>query len=221
MKRKICMLLAVLTLMLTVSCGGCSSCDSCLGPPPELEQVYDRMVELIEASKEVNTYLYGVGLPVYEQGGVYAEYNHLYDDNEESSYEMVTEYAKFFSEGQMKEAAEAVYSKECLEPFYKAAFEGLGFSSGGTAAVTEARYYEDTTTGWLYASKDAFNTENQLTGMRIYDYSTIEIIKPSNAKRVRITIDSWMEDTPEKVEKTTLMFVPGEDGKWYLDTFTG
>ena len=134
---------------------------------------------------------------------------------------MVTEYTKFISVGQIKDAAETVYSKECLAPFYTAAFEGLGFSSGGTAAVTEARYYEDTNTGWMYASKDSFNTDNQLTGMRIYDYSTIEIVKPSNATRVRITIDSWMEDTPQRVEKTSLSFIPGEDGRWYLDTFTG
>ena len=221
------MFLAVLMLALTVSCGGCdgcsgcNGCDSCEAPPPELYQVYDRMVELIEASKEINTVLYGVGLPVYHQGGDYANYNQLYQADQLNSYEMVTEYAKFISEGQIKDAAEKVYSKECLAPFYTAAFEGLGFSSGGTAAVTEARYYEDTSTGWMYASRDAFNTENQLSGMRVYDYSTIEIIKPSNAKRVRITIDSWMENDPENVQKTSLMFVPGEDGKWYLDTFTG
>ena len=78
------MFLAVLMLALTVSCGGCdgcsscNGCDSCEAPPPELYQVYDRMVELIEASKEINTVLYGVGLPVYHQGGDYANYNQLY-----------------------------------------------------------------------------------------------------------------------------------------------
>jgi hypothetical protein len=49
----------------------------------------------------------------------------------------------------------------------------------------------------------------------------MEIINPSYAKRVLVRVDSWMEKTPDQVESTTLIFVPGEDGSWYLDTFTG
>ena len=230
MKRKICMILALLTLLVAVGCGGCedckgcescSSCTSCEGPPPELYQVYDRFVELIEASKEINTVLYGAGLPVYAQDSLYAQYNHLYDGNGSSTYELVTEYTKFFSEGQIKEAAEQVYSKECLAPFYTAAFDGLGYTSGGIGGVTEARYYEDTNNGWFYASSVAHDKENGLKGMRIYDYSTMEIINPSYASRVLVRIQSWMEGSPDKIEQTTLTFVPGEDGRWYLDTFTG
>ena len=221
MRRKICMILALLMLSFTVGCGGCNSCNSCEGPAPELNQVYDRFVELIEASKEVNTVLYGAGLPVYAQEGDYARYHQLYEEGVEDSYEMVTEYAKFISEGQIKTAAEKVYTKECLSPFYTAIFEGVAFSSGHVGAVSEARYLENSNNGWMYASKDASDPENQLSGSRIYDYSTIQIIKPSTAKRVRITVNSWMEGSPEKVEQTSLTFVPGEDGKWYLDTFTG
>lgn len=221
MKRKLCLLLASLSLLLSISCGGRNGCDSCQGPPPELYQVYDRMVELIEASKEVNTVLYGVGLPVYQKNSDYANYNQLFDSNNLSSYEPVTEYSKFISEGQIKELAEKVYSKECLAPFYATAFEGIGFSSGDTGSVNEARYYEDSSTGWMYASGTAADDENLLSGMRIFDYSTIQIVKPSNAKHVRITVESWMESSPDQVETINLSFVPGEDGKWYLDTFTG
>ena len=227
MKRKICMILALFALLVAVGCGGCEgcsgceSCTSCQGPPPEMHQVYDRFVELIEASKEINTVLYGAGLPVYAKDNPYAEYNHLYDGNDSSTYEMVTEYTKFFSEGQIKDAAEAVYTKECLAPFYTAAFDGLGFSSGVVGGVTEARYFEDTNNGWLYASSVAHDEENGLKGMRVYDYSTMEIINPSHAKRVLVRINTWMEKTPDQVEQTTLTFVPGEDGRWYLDTFTG
>lgn len=218
MKRKLCMILALVTLLFAVGCGGCNSCKE---PAPELNQIYDRVVELIEASKEVNTVLYGAGLPVYAKNSLYAEYNHLYEGNGSNSYETVTEYAKFFSQGQIKEAAEKVYTKECLAPFYTAAFDGLGFSSGGTGSVTEARYFEDTNSGWLYASSDARDPENELTGMRVYDYSSMEIINPSYAERVLIRVNTWMEKTPDVVEETTIIVVPGEDGKWYLDTFTG
>ena len=47
---------------------------------PKTEDVYDRVVELIEASYELNTVFYGAGLPVHKTDSAYAEFSHLYFD---------------------------------------------------------------------------------------------------------------------------------------------
>ena len=40
---------------------------------PKIEDVYDRMVYLIEASQEVNALIYGCGVPVWEDDSEYVE----------------------------------------------------------------------------------------------------------------------------------------------------
>ena len=219
MKKQLCMLIALALAMLLVGCSGCSSCAGCsaCSQAPELETVYDRIVELIEGSKEVNTVLYGAGLPAYRADSNYAKYNQIYGGEMDVTYEYVAEqYAKFCSDSEIKSAAEKIYTKECLAPFYSAAFDGIAISdSQNGMVVAKARY--DMGTNQIMQHSDL---ENGLSGMRIYDYSTIEIINPSTAKLFRIQVDSWLEATPSKVESVTLAFALGEDGQWYLDTLT-
>ena len=65
MKRLLPLLLALLLLGGVVL--GMSSC-SAEEPAPDLDEVYDRLVQVIEASHEVNVLLFGAGLPVYPRG---------------------------------------------------------------------------------------------------------------------------------------------------------
>lgn len=220
MKKRICMLVALALAMLMVGCSGCAGCSAC-SKAPELDEVYDRIVELIEASKEVNTVLYGAGLPVYEIDSKYAKHHQIYGDEDDStagiSYEYVTEFAKFQSEGEIKDAAEKVYSADCLAPFYSSVFDGLAISDSQNGMVVAKARYDSGSEQF----GQLVNMENGLTGMRIYDYSTIQIINPSNAQIFRITVDTWMESTPEQIEEVILSFTLAEDGQWYLNTFTG
>ena len=66
MKRLIKLLTALLASVLLIT-----ALPSCSGRPPKLEgALYDRLVEVIEASVDVNVVLFGAGLPTYAREGV-------------------------------------------------------------------------------------------------------------------------------------------------------
>ena len=191
-----------------------------LSTVPKTDEVYDRVVELIEASYELNTVFYGAGLPVHKTDSAYADFSHLYFDFQYlGDYEIVSEYAKFLSQDQIKEAAEKVYSKEYLENvLYNSAFVGYAIEDGkGGAAYAASRYLEDDQ--WIYQSVGG--NDYLKSGMRIYDYSSMKVIAPSTASSCYISIDSYLPDQPDVIIKDTLHLVKQADGLWYLDTFTG
>ncbi len=183
---------------------------------PEIEDIYDRMVYLIESSHEVNTLIYGCGLPVWEDDSEYVEFMHVYYGLDPArDYEIVMPNAKYFSVNQMKEEIEKIYSKEYLdEVIYRSIFDGYAIEDGiGGSVVGVARYYEEG--NYLWQSKD-FKTF--YTGMRVYDYSTMQIRSLGKADRCVVTIDSWLEDTPDQIE-TVEILITLQDGEWYLDNF--
>ena len=53
---------------------------------------------------------------------------------------------------------------------------------------------------------------------RIYDYSGMEMVLPSNNEYINVTIDTYTLENP-KVKTITLTFVY-ERGNWYLDSPT-
>ena len=216
MIRRICMIVTLLGAMLLIGCSGCAACSSA----PELEDVYDRIVYLIEESKEINTVIYGEGLPVYEIDSDYAKYTRLYGDESDRtdmiSYELVSEYAKFQSDTEIKEAAEKIYTDGCLKAIYSYLFDGSSISDSQNGIVVEKAKYNVGDAQFGQSRSD----ESLLTGTRIYDYSTIEIIQPSDAETIRISVDSWMESSPERIEKKELVLAL-VDGQWYLDSFAG
>lgn len=183
---------------------------------PEVEDIYDRMVYLIESSQEVNALIYGCGVPVWEDDSEYVEFMHVYYGLEPAQhYEIVMPNAKYLSVDQMKEAIEEIYSKEYLEEvIYNAIFDGYAIEDGaGGSVVGVARYYEEG--NYLWQSKD-FKTF--YTGMRIYDYSTMQVHSLGKADRCVVTVDSWLEDSPDQVE-TVEILIALQDGEWYLDNF--
>ncbi len=182
---------------------------SCSGKAPELETVKDRFIYLIENSKDINTLFFGKGLPVYDREDKLVVEMGVYYDDELPSYNTVMENTKFISTGSMREAAERVYSEEYLEAIYETAFAGY-FTSGTSAYI---RFYENT--DGLYQSMYA--TDFMLAD-RIYDYSTIEIVKPSNDQYININIESYTVDDPQR---STIRFsFVYERGNWYLDSPT-
>lgn len=184
---------------------------------PRLESIYDRVVELVEVSYKVNTVFYGAGLPVYRTDSPYADFTHLYFGFDYAgNYEIVREHSQFISSLDIQNAAEQVYSKAYLEEvLYPLAFDGYAIEGGGKADYAFARYLEDEE--WIY---QAVSSENYLRGMRIYDYSTMKIVYPSNSKSCYVTMDSWLENEPDKIISVRLRLVL-QDGQWFLDSFTG
>lgn len=185
---------------------------------PEIEDIYDRMVYLIESANDLNAVLYGCGLPVWEEDSEYVEFMHVYYGLDAArSYEIVMPNARYLSVSQIKEAAESIYSKSYLqEVIYRSVFDGYAISDGaGGSVVGVARYYEEDS--YLWQSKDY---KTFYTGIRIYDYSTMQVHSLGKPDRCVITVDSWLEDSPEQVENVEIL-ITLQDGEWYLDNFTG
>ncbi len=217
MSKKKILIVAIAAILLVATLGGVLVYLSTI---PKTDEIYDRVVELIEASYELNTVFYGEGLPVYKTDSAYAEFSHLYFDFQYvGDYEIVTEYAKFLSEEEIKSAAEKVYSKDYLEKvLYNSAFIGYAIEDGkGGAAFAEPRYLEDNE--WIYQSVEKNNYLNH--GMRIYDYSTMKVVAPSTAKACYVSIESYLANQPDLVMQDTIRLVKQDDGLWYLDSFTG
>ena len=183
---------------------------------PRVEDIYDRMVYLIESSQEVNALIYGCGLPVWEDDSEYVEFMHVYYGLEPAQhYEIVTPNAKYFSVNQMKEAIEKIYSKEYLdEVIYRSIFDGYAIEDGvGGSVIGVARYYEEG--NYLWQSKE-FKTF--YTGMRVYDYSSMQVRSLGKTDRCVVTLNSWLEDSPDQIE-TVEILIALQDGEWYLDNF--
>lgn len=215
MKKVLCLLLCLLMLCSSLSLFGCAS------KAPKLEEIYDRVVELVESSYELNVVLYGAGLPYYDRE--LPVYQALYQDYSTVSYtkdyNIVSSSAKFHSVEEIKWAAEQVYSPQLLqEAVYPNVFEGIYLPGVGSAGkLTNARYLDGNEDFYIYRETDG-GEQTAVTPL-IYDYATMKIIQPSNAERVYLTMNAWEEDAPDRQSSVRLTLVQVE-GVWFLDKLT-
>lgn len=203
--KRILLILLVVIIMLMASC-----CDASRDPAPEIDEVYDRLVQVIEASHEVNVLLFGAGLPVYPRGDAEDELVHRYFGMSDESREFVTPYAKYDSIADMQAAIASVYSTEYRESLYESLF--TGYAADEMSVMMPARFSEDDK--FLYMSK---YVDPLVDGVRVYDYASMEIVEYSHASRLRVSIMSYTEDRPEEWKRVYLSFV-FENGDWYLDS---
>lgn len=195
-------MLLLLTSLVTMS--------SCSPNPPDIELVYDRLVELIEKSHEINVVMFGYGLPVYERGSEEDELLHRYYGVTEDGREFVSEYSKFDSIDDIKAAAREVYSEDYCNSIFESLF--TGYASDEVAdSILPARYSEDEK--WMYQNS---HVEPLVTGTRVYDYASMTIVSPSSSKMIKVEIRSYAEDHPEDWITVDLSFVY-ENENWYLD----
>lgn len=180
----------------------------CSNRAPELDVVRERLIWLVEQSKEVNEIFFGVGLPTYvkdsliedELGVYYGEQNQGYRVMEISTYLLID---------QMKAAAERVYSNDYCSELYETNFDGVIIDG-----VTVIQYYENG--DWIYQS---VAREPLVVSEKIYDYSSMEIVRPSGSDYLRVSVECYQIDKPERKLTETLSFI-FEDGNWYLDSPT-
>lgn len=201
--RVLALLLALLLLLSPLTLGSCTS------SPPELYQIYDIVVELVESSYAANDLLYGYGLPVIAIESRWAELNYVYQASDAAEFEYVLEFSPYLSTSAIKDTLESVYSEELLQSYYESLFDG--FVVGGQ--VFRPRYYE--TEDWLYQDVDH---QPLVTWQRIYDYSTMEIVRPSRGDYVSVTIDTHLEGD-DTILPVTLAIV-WQNGAWRLDSPT-
>ena len=206
MKKKI--FIGILSFLLIFS--ATISLSSCSGKAPNIDDVNERFVYLIEESKELNVIFFGTGLPIYRRDGELSERQMVYYNDKVSGYNKVLlDNSEYLSIDDIKAAADKIFSDEYLSELYESAFDGIMISD--TNAYV--RFYDNTE--WLYQNIDA--GEFSLSE-RIYDYSTMEIVKPSNSKYVTVSIESYTLKDPKR-RTVDLTFVY-ENGDWFLDSPT-
>ncbi len=196
-------------VMSTVSC-------SRYGPAPELNDIYDRLVELIEGSHEVNVLMFGAGLPTYARGDAEDKLVHRYYGVADTGRLYVTPYAKYATVEEMKAAIAEIYGQEYRESLFESLFSG--YADAGLSLTVLARFSED--------EKSLYQNENYkplVTHVRVYDYAGMKIAKGSNGKYLQVEIPSYTElsegvnATSGVWETVTVSFVY-ENGNWYLDS---
>lgn len=219
MKKRIVWIVSVLLLTgFLVPVSGCAAA-------PRVEDIYDRVVYLVEESAEINTVIYGPGLPVYERESEYCELNHVYFGfDQKDNYEYVRPESKFINVDEIKARAEEIYSKGFLDDVvYKTLFDGYAIEDGaGGAAYGLARYQEfsDKLCTSVNEDEDGNDRNIMYTAMRVYDYSTMEVLSLGREDACKIRMSTFVEDHPEEVEEIELSLVL-QDGEWYLDSFAG
>ncbi len=209
MKRSISLLLCAVLLLCLTGCGGCSRA-------PEVDEIYDRVVELVEDSRRLNAIFYGAGLPVYDKESVI--YRDVYADDPSAytkEYSIVDPRCGFVSVSALKEAAEKVWTPDLLEKqVYPAAFDGLSASIGSVSSIAAARFQEDG--GNLYCLD---GVRENAPAQLIFDYSTMKVVRPSNATRVILSMDAWEEGKPD-ARFSYRLTIAKVDGVWLLDKLT-
>lgn len=202
--RTIC---AALVFVVLLSCVFVTS--GCSNKAPEISSVRDRIIYLIEGSKQINEIYFGEGLPVYVRDSDLSKESFVYIGQQNKGYEKVMEVSPYLMLDEMKEATQRIYSSAYCEQLFESCFDGVVVDG-----VTLLEYVE--ISEWLYqsAARDVL-VENE----RIYLYDTMKIVRPSNDEYINVEIESYLISSPEKIEKERLSFA-FEDGDWYLDTPT-
>ena len=198
-KRVICIIIAIIICTSTVI-----SMTSC-GQLPDIEPLMNRFIYLIEESKQINVIFFGVGLPVFNRDGILENRFGIYYDDKLPAYNTITYYSPYFNIDQIKTVSGNVFSESYLDKVYEGAFDGI-VNSGSTYM----RFYEFE--GKIYQSISANDFE---LSERIYDYSTMKVVKPSNNEYINVTVETYTLGDTTRVE-IELSFV-FERGDWYLD----
>lgn len=146
------------------------------------------------------------------------EMSDVYDDKSPVYYDFVRLDCPYQDVKSIKDAAEKVYSSAYLSGVYGVIFDGLMTDN----AMIYARYMADET-----GENEFFLKSNRFDPMFseqcTYDYSTMKIVKPSNAERVTVEIEAeGVHVDFEKAEKVVGKYVREvtfvlENGKWRLD----
>ncbi len=183
---------------------------SCGQRAPELAEVYDRLVELIDRSVDVNVLLYGAGLPVYGRGTAEDALIHRYYGVADNGTVYVTPYARYAAVEDMKTAIAEVYSDEYAQSMIETLFTGY-ILGDGSSGMLPARY-QDSAEGLLMSE----DYEPLVSGVRIFDYSSMDIQPSSTSDYLRVSIRSRSDAPDSQWQVSSLCFVK-QNGTWYLD----
>lgn len=167
--------------------------------------------ELFYENTEKKAYCYL--LENYEE----PKHDFYYSDNDPTDYDYVRLDGEIQSVSQIKAMAEAVYSTDYLSSIYDSMFVGTVGAADSVDGLS-ARYIEYSSEGVVYLM-ESNSFEPLITERRVYDFSTAEIVRPSNKKQITVEIDSYLPSNPDRVQRVRLSLTL-QDGVWMLDSAT-
>ena len=187
--------------------------------PPELTEVKDELVALLEGSYAINDILFGAGLVTeYDESGIVDEYTEeiqnfesYYSDDQifYYFYSPVVEKTEdgevqYTSIASIKAAAEKIYSEDFLRKVYIQAFEGETVTVNGKVKTVKPRYREDTEDGsedgekllrkYKFIGDNKMDYINSRGGRTVYDYDTMKIVRPSDRDTLVVEIHAYYQD---------------------------
>lgn len=146
------------------------------------------------------------------------EYESFYDEEDPLDYDYVTADSPYLTVDSIKAAAEEVYSEDYLNAIYGTLFVGALGADDALAGVS-ARYIEYADSNGTVSLMMSNTYEPLIRETRVFDFSTAEIVKPSNGKYVTIAIDSYLPSAPNDRLNVRLSMAL-QNGVWMLDSAT-
>ena len=205
-------------LLAVVLCASLAFLPGC-AQGPSINELYDRVVWLIENSYEANVIMFGEGIPVYERGSEIASLLDIYgttDGQTAKNYSLATPALSYLTFEEMQAGMEKVYSVSYLSKLFNGLFSGAVYELiDGSSSIEPARFREEAE-GVLYQL-----TEYQplVTGERIYDYATMEIVGKSSGGHVNVRMNTYKAGDGGKMLPVVLRLVFERDN-WFLDSPT-
>lgn len=205
-------------LSLCLSAGMLFSFAAC-SRAPKIDDIRADVVALTEASYEINEVFFGAGLPVLDRNAEeYADLYTYYAPATANTYDIVdVDHAKFASIDAIKSAAARVYSPDLLENnLYVNAFTGYAVAGIGSDVISsDPLFLEDA--DYLYQSVSRIDYLTR--GVKIFDYDTMRVTRPSSNTAVYVTMDAWYLSDPATVFSVRVRLVATDVG-WRLDSLT-
>ena len=167
-------------------------------------QAYEEKSILVYKHPKAEVYAYlleGYAEPVYE---------YFYDEEDPEDYDYVRVDCPYQLVSHIKAKAEKIYSTEYLNGLYLTMF------ASGSMSARYMNYTDGDGNIWLTKSREY---EPLITETRKFDLSTAKMVRPSNANRVNIKVESYLPSAPENrtVVRITLVL---QNGVWMLDSPT-
>lgn len=143
-----------------------------------------------------------------------------YSASDDPDYEYVKESSGYLSIADIRDEVKLVFSAAIVAEIEQAVFTGVTVFEGDDG-TSYPRYRDiegkDGSFRLGMTQKDAWN-DFTLTEW-VYDFDTLQMAKPSNAKSVTLSLECYPEGNESAREVREIKFVL-ENGEWYLDSYT-
>ena len=190
---------------------------------------YDRVIAYRKKGESTSKYTYATVVdkpiegktPVYEkpESAIYAyiledyvepEYEFFYNEDYPEDYDVVREDCGYELVSDIKAAAEKVYSADLLSGIYSTMF---------VSSSMPARYMNYTDSEGNIRLLKSNRYEPLIKETRKFDFSTAEVVKPSDSEYVNVEIESYLPSDPSN-RITVRISLTMQNGVWMLDSPT-